>query len=104
MRTGRLLVVAVLVTCAPFAAVRANAQTRNLTVNGAVDRLSIAGTPRQCSILQLPCVVTVNDGATVRISAADTNSSASAAPGNFSGGTGPAAGCALSTCTITMTA
>src|SRR3954469_25188816 len=104
MRTVRLLVVAVLVMCAPFAAVRANAQTRKLIVNGAVGKLSIAGTPLQCSIVELSCVVTVNDGATVRISAADMSNPASATPGNFSGGTGPAAGCALSTCTITMTA
>jgi Kelch motif len=84
---------------------RADAQTRTLIIHGS-GPLTISGTALQCNILQV-CGVAVNDGATVRLSAADASSEANAGngtPGNFSGGTGPAAGCALSTCTITMTA
>src|SRR4249919_1245388 len=81
----------------------ASAQTLKLTIPGGV---SVSGTAPTCNILQAPCVVYVNAGATVRLSVADTRMEAatSPSPGRFGGGTGPAAGCALSTCSFTMTA
>src|SRR4051812_27539174 len=109
MRTVRLLVVAVLVTCAPFAAVRANAQTRTLTVHiisarALGDVVAVSGAVGTCQFLTGTCAFTVNQGATVRLSAANgTSASSQPTAGRFSG-TGPAAGCALSTCTFVMTA
>jgi hypothetical protein len=76
------------------AAPRANAQTRTLTVPASVTIVS--GGVGSCHILSAPCTYFINQGATVRLEVPYS--------GTFTGGTGPAAGCTLSTCTFVMTA
>jgi N-acetylneuraminic acid mutarotase len=80
---------------------RADAQTLTLTVHVTGDTSGtvrvIAGGFGVCTTLTPTCTVYVDTGATVRLSAAGPQ------PGRFSGGTGPAAACALSTCSFTMT-
>jgi hypothetical protein len=82
----------------------AAAQTVKLTIHvggntpGAV--MTVSGGFGSCSTALGMCTIDVNAGATVRLAA---TAAGSAQPGRFSGGTGPAAGCALSTCTFTMT-
>jgi N-acetylneuraminic acid mutarotase len=74
----------------------ASAQTHTLTVhtNGGTVRV-VSGAVGACHFLSVDCLFYVNTGATVRLAAA---------PGRFSAGTGPAAACALSTCSFVMTA
>src|SRR5690349_10604728 len=80
-------------------AVAAWAQTRTLTIHtnhvGAAGAVRIvSGALGACNAG--PCIYAVAAGATARL-AADY-------PGRLSGGTGPAAGCGLSTCSFSMTA
>jgi len=83
----------------------AAAQTLKLTVHvtgntpGGVTMVS--GGLGTCLSAAGTCTFDVDTGATVRIVATGQGSSQ---PGRFSGGTGPAAGCTLSTCSFTMTA
>src|SRR5215471_8370021 len=79
---------------------RAQAQVRKLTIHIVVagtagDVRVFSGAVTTCQFLTGTCVADVSNGATVRL-AADF-------PGRLSR-TGPAAGCALSTCTFVMTA
>lgn len=102
LRDVRPLMTGVLLLLAAAAA-PADAQTRTLTVHVS-GTVTVSGTAFTCTVLTPACLVYVNDGATIRLSAADATMNPTPAPGNFFGGTGPAAGCALSTCAITMTA
>src|SRR3954462_2744196 len=92
----RLGIAAVLLICFG-AATSADAQTQTLTVHLTGNRSKVtvvSGAVGACD-LNFDCILFVNRGATVRLVAAY--------PGRLSG-TGPAAGCALSTCSFTMTA
>ena len=106
-RIAGLALVGTLLTLLPAFAAPAGAQTLKLTIHISNSTVIVSGTRDQCAALTPTCIVYVNAGATVRLSAADASGNGgnpNASPGRFSGGTGPAAGCALSTCTFTMTA
>jgi N-acetylneuraminic acid mutarotase len=94
----RSLRVALAATLFALLSMPASAQTLKLTIHvgGAGIVRVVSGAVGGCHFLTGQCTVYVNTGATVRL-AADY-------PGRFSAGTGPAAACALSTCTFTMTA
>ena len=99
-RTRRMTISVVVLACLMCVAALANAQTRRLTIH--VNNAGASGVVRVITgavgacFLNAQCTYDVNAGATVRL-AADY-------PGRLSGGTGPAAACALSTCSFTMTA
>ena len=99
LRYIRLGMAAALLFCFS-GATSAGAQTVRLTVHtnylgaGGIVRV-VSGAVGAC-FLNSECTYYVNQGAIVRLAAEY--------PGRFSGGTGPAAGCALSTCSFAMTA
>src|SRR3954470_7222183 len=98
---ARSVRIALAATVLALLSIPASAQTLKLTVHvnvaGAAGNVRVvSGAAGACHFLTANCTFFVNTGATVRL-AADY-------PGRFSPGTGPAAVCALSTCSFTMTA
>lgn len=94
-------------TLFPCLVMPAEAQTLKLTVHVAGNTPGtvtiVSGGFGSCTVALATCTFDANAGATVRITAAGRGFGG-ISPGRFSGGTGPAAGCSLSTCSFAMTA